>query len=261
MEKTLISDALVRNAPAPPDSSVAHKPIIVRLENIFKIYGSGETEVRALNNVNLTIEQGEYCAIMGPSGSGKSTAMNIMGCLDRPSSGHYYLDDVDVAQMDDSQLAHIRNKKLGFVFQQFHLLPQLTALENVILPMIYADIKADERKERAVEALKRVGLERRLNNKPNQLSGGQQQRVAIARAIVNRPVLLLADEPTGALDSRTTQEVLEIFSELNLSGITVVMVTHEPDVARKTQRIVWFRDGQVVDSHLTPDDIGQMAVS
>ncbi|GAB1538076.1 ABC transporter ATP-binding protein [Scytonema sp. NUACC21] len=235
------------------------KPEIIRLENIFKIYGSGETEVRALNEVNLTVEEGEYCSIMGPSGSGKSTAMNIIGCLDRPTSGHYYLDKVDVAQMDDTELAHIRNKKLGFVFQQFHLLPQLSALENVMLPMVYASVNANERRDRAAEALKRVGLEKRLNNRPNQLSGGQQQRVAIARAIVNRPVVLLADEPTGALDSRTTQEVLDIFSELNATGITVVMVTHEPDVARQTQRIVWFRDGQVVHSHLTPSDLSHLA--
>ncbi len=234
---------------------------IIRLENIFKVYGSGETEVRALNDVSLVIEEGEYCSIMGPSGSGKSTAMNIIGCLDRPTSGHYYLDNIDVAQMEDSELAHIRNKKLGFVFQQFHLLPQLTALENVMLPMVYGGVKAGERRDRATEALKRVGLENRLNNKPTQLSGGQQQRVAIARAIVNRPVLLLADEPTGALDSRTTQEVLDIFGELNASGITVVMVTHEPDVARKTQRIVWFRDGQVVHSHMTPSDLSHMAIS
>ncbi|MBF1991623.1 MAG: ABC transporter ATP-binding protein [Fischerella thermalis M48_A2018_028] len=232
---------------------------MIRLENIFKIYGSGETEVKALNNVNLVIHEGEYCAIMGPSGSGKSTAMNIIGCLDRPTSGHYYLDNLDVAQMDDTELAHIRNKKIGFVFQQFHLLSQLTALENVMLPMVYASVDSGERRDRAVEALKRVGLEKRINNKPNQLSGGQQQRVAIARAIVNRPVLLLADEPTGALDSRTTQEVLDIFTELNTTGITVVMVTHEPDVARQTQRIVWFRDGQVVHSHLTPADLNRMA--
>lgn len=235
------------------------KPVIIRLENIFKVYGSGETEVRALNDVNLTVERGEYCSIMGPSGSGKSTAMNIIGCLDRPSSGQYYLDNVDVAQMDDTELAHIRNKKLGFVFQQFHLLSQLTALENVMLPMVYAGVKAHERRHRAAEALKRVGLEKRLNNKPNQLSGGQQQRVAIARAIVNHPVVLLADEPTGALDSRTTQEVLDIFNELNTSGITVIMVTHEPEVARQTQRIVWFRDGQVVHSNLTPSDLGHVA--
>jgi putative ABC transport system ATP-binding protein len=238
-----------------------NQPVIIRLEDIFKVYGSGEAEVRALNGVNLTIEQGEYCSIMGPSGSGKSTAMNIIGCLDRPTSGHYYLDKLDVAQMEDAALAEIRNKKLGFVFQQFHLLSQLTALENVMLPMIYAGVNTKERRDRAAEALKRVGLEKRLNNKPTQLSGGQQQRVAIARAIVNRPVLLLADEPTGALDSRTTQEVLDIFSELNASGITVVMVTHEPEVARQTQRVVWFRDGDVVHSHLSPSDVGHLAVS
>ncbi|MDZ8054513.1 MAG: ABC transporter ATP-binding protein [Aulosira sp. ZfuVER01] len=238
-----------------------NKSPIIRLEDIFKIYGSGETEVKALNNVNLTIDEGEYCSIMGPSGSGKSTAMNIIGCLDRPTSGSYYLDNINVAQMNDKALAHIRNKKLGFVFQQFHLLSQLTALENVMLPMAYAGINATERRDRATEALMRVGLENRLNNKPTQLSGGQQQRVAIARAIVNRPVVLLADEPTGALDSRTTQEVLSIFSELNASGITVVMVTHEPDVARQTQRIVWFRDGEVVHSHLTPADLTHLAAS
>jgi len=237
------------------------KPVIVRLEDISKIYGSGETEVRALMDVNLTVEQGEYCAIMGASGSGKSTAMNVIGCLDRPTAGHYYLDNVDVAQLGDAQLAHIRNLKIGFVFQQFHLLSQLTALENVMLPMVYAGVKTAERHDRAIEALQRVGLENRVNNKPNQLSGGQQQRVAIARAIVNRPVLLLADEPTGALDSRTTQEVMDIFRELNAGGITIVMVTHEPDVARQTGRIVWFRDGQIVHSHLTPADIGQVAVS
>ncbi|MGL4623111.1 MAG: ABC transporter ATP-binding protein, partial [Chroococcidiopsis sp.] len=168
---------------------------------------------------------------------------------------------LDVAQLDDADLAHIRNLKIGFVFQQFHLLPQLSALENVMLPMVYAGIKPAERRDRATAALKRVGLENRLHNKPNQLSGGQQQRVAIARAIVNQPVLLLADEPTGALDSRTTQEVLQIFSELNASGITIIMVTHEPEVAKQTHRIVWFRDGQVIHSHLTPDDIGQVAAS
>ncbi|AFY50158.1 ABC-type antimicrobial peptide transport system, ATPase component [Nostoc sp. PCC 7524] len=242
-----ITDSLVPN-PAP-------KSAIIRLENIFKIYGSGETEVKALNDVNLVINEGEYCSIMGPSGSGKSTAMNIIGCLDRPTTGHYYLDNVDVAQMQDAQLASIRNTKLGFVFQQFHLLAQLTALENVMLPMVYAGVNPTERRDRAAEALTKVGLANRINNKPTQLSGGQQQRVAIARAIVNRPVVLLADEPTGALDSRTTQEVLDIFTELNSSGITVVMVTHEPEVARQTHRIVWFRDGQVVHSHLTPEDL------
>lgn len=234
---------------------------IVRLEHISKVYGSGETEVRALVDVKLIVEQGEYCAIMGASGSGKSTAMNIIGCLDRPTEGHYYLDKVDVAQLADTELAQIRNLKIGFVFQQFHLLPQLTALENVMLPMVYAGVSTASRHARAMQALKRVGLENRVNNKPNQLSGGQQQRVAIARAIVNQPVLLLADEPTGALDSRTTQEVLDIFGELNAGGITIVMVTHESEVARQTGRIVWFRDGQVVHTHLTPADIGQVAAS
>ena len=224
--------------------SQSHHPKIIYLENISKIYGIGNTEVKAINTINLTVQQGEYCSIMGASGSGKSTAMNIIGCLDRPTSGHYYLDGVDVSQLGDDELAWIRNLKLGFVFQQFHLLSQLTAMENVMLPMVYAGVPAKERRERSLEALK-----------PNQLSGGQQQRVAIARAIVNRPVLLLADEPTGALDSHTTAEVMDIFTELNNSGITVVMVTHEPDVARLTHRIILFRDGEVVNSHLTPEEI------
>ncbi|MGJ3250171.1 MAG: ABC transporter ATP-binding protein [Elainellaceae cyanobacterium] len=234
---------------------------IIRLETIFKIYGSGNTEVRALSDVNLTVEEGEYCAIMGPSGSGKSTVMNIIGCLDRPTKGRYYLDGVDVAHLDDTELAHIRNRKIGFVFQQFHLLPQLTAVENVMLPMVYGGVSSDERHDRAAEALTRVGLGNRLNNRPTQLSGGQQQRVAIARAIVNRPVLLLADEPTGALDTHTTQEVMGIFAELNASGITVVMVTHEAEVARLTQRIVWFRDGEVMHHHLAPTEIAQVALA
>lgn len=243
-----------QNSPVP-------KPVIIRMENVSKVYGMGETEVHALTGVDLIVQEGEYCSIMGASGSGKSTAMNIIGCLDRPTDGRYYLDNVDVSQLVDADLATIRNRKLGFVFQQFHLLPQLTALENVMLPMVYAGVSNAERRERAKEALIRVGLEHRLNNRPNQLSGGQQQRVAIARAIVNRPVLLLADEPTGALDSRTTQEVMDIFTELNEGGITVVMVTHEPDVARQTKRIVWFRDGEVLHSHLTPEEMGKVAIS
>lgn len=232
---------------------------IIQLEQISKIYGAGNTEVRALLDVDLIVESGEYCAIMGPSGSGKSTAMNVIGCLDRPTEGQYYLDGEDVAQLDDDQLAVIRNRKIGFVFQQFHLLPQLSALENVMLPMVYAGIPSQERRDRAAEALTRVGLANRLNNRPNQLSGGQQQRVAIARAIVNRPVLLLADEPTGALDSHTTREVMNIFAELNDSGMTVVMVTHEPEVARLTHRVVWFRDGQVVHANLAPTELAQVA--
>jgi putative ABC transport system ATP-binding protein len=231
--------------------------IIIRLEGVSKVYGLGETTVNALKDVNLIVNAGEYCAIMGASGSGKSTMMNIIGCLDRPTTGSYYLDGEAVAQMDDQQLAHIRNRKIGFVFQQFHLLSQVSALENVMLPMIYANVPAAERKERAIAALKQVGLGDRLNNRPTQLSGGQQQRVAIARAIVNRPVMLLADEPTGALDSKTTQEILEIFGNLNAAGMTVVMVTHEAEVARSTRRVVWFKDGQVVHENLKPEDLMQ----
>jgi putative ABC transport system ATP-binding protein len=199
---------------------------LIALVNVWKIYGAGDTEVRALADVNLTFDPGEYCAIMGTSGSGKSTVMNIIGCLDRPTSGQYFLDGIKTDELEDAELAYIRNHKIGFVFQQFHLLPQLNALENVTLPMVYGNVPTQERLELAALALKRMGLEHKLHSFPNQLSGGQQQRVAIARAIVNNPLLLLADEPTGALDSRTSQEVINIFSELNASGITVLMVTH-----------------------------------
>jgi putative ABC transport system ATP-binding protein len=232
--------------------------MMIQLHNITKTYGSGEATVHALVGVDLAIARGEYCAIMGTSGSGKSTMMNVIGCLDRPTSGTYNLDSTDVAQLGNTELAHVRNQKLGFVFQQFHLLPKLTALENVMLPMVYAGISQQERRDRASKALIQVGLERRLHNYPNQLSGGQQQRVAIARAIVNRPLLLLADEPTGALDSHTTQEILQIFTDLNASGMTVVIVTHESAVARCTQRIIWFKDGQVLHPHLAPEEMGQM---
>jgi len=228
---------------------------LVEFCQVHKTYGSGNTEVRALCNVTLTIERGEYCAIMGPSGSGKSTAMNMIGCLDRPSSGEYFFDRQNVANLDDANLAHIRNQKIGFVFQQFHLLPQLSAQENVELPMIYGGVSRLDRQQRARAALIQVGLGDRLQNRPNQLSGGQQQRVAIARAIVNHPLLLLADEPTGSLDSRTTQEVLAIFADLHSQGMTVVMVTHEAEVARASQRILWFKDGEVVNARLSPGNL------
>lgn len=220
--------------------------MLIRLENVSKIYGVGDLIVKALVNINLSVAQGEYCAIMGSSGSGKSTAMNIIGCLDRPTSGNYYLADVNVSELSDQELAAIRNRQIGFVFQQFHLLPQLSAIENVCLPLIYAGVGPSLRRERAIAALCQVGLGSRLENKPNQLSGGQQQRVAIARAIVNKPLLLLADEPTGALDSQTTKEVMKIFSELHDTGITIVMVTHEAEVAQLAQRIIYFQDGQIV---------------
>ena len=218
---------------------------VAELRGISKIYGSGDLEVKALDQLNLTVQEGDYLAVMGASGSGKSTAMNILGCLDRPTSGTYRLNGTAVEQLDDDALADVRNRSLGFVFQQFHLLGHASAMENVMLPMIYAGVPREERIERAQSALRRVGLAQRLENKPNQLSGGQQQRVAIARAIINSPSLLLADEPTGALDSSTTAEVLELFDELHQQGITLVMVTHEDDVAARAQRIARFQDGQI----------------
>ena len=222
-------------------------PPVAQLRHINKIYGAGDTEVRAVNDLSLTVEAGDYLAVMGASGSGKSTAMNILGCLDRPSSGSYLLQGQPVEGLGDDDLAVLRNRCLGFVFQQFHLLAHLSALENVELPMIYANVPAEERRRRATEALHRVGLGQRLQNRPNQLSGGQQQRVAIARAIINRPALLLADEPTGALDSETTRDVLEIFDQLNGDGMTVVLVTHEHDVAERAGRVLLFRDGRIAN--------------
>lgn len=239
------------------DSSLDN--ILIKLENIYKIYGSGNTEVVALSRVNLTIESGEYCSIMGTSGSGKSTMMNILGCLDRPTKGEYYLNGDNVASLSSRQLAIIRNQRIGFVFQQFHLLPQLSALENVILPMKYAGVSPEEQKTRAVDALTKVGLENRLNNRPNQLSGGQQQRVAIARAIVNKPLILLADEPTGALDTETTHEVMNIFADLNQEGMTIILVTHEHEVAQLTRRVIQFSDGKIIkNNHKTSSLIQQM---
>lgn len=227
------------------DSVISTSHPLIQLDNISKIYGSGDIQVNALSSVNLKIYPGEYCAIMGSSGSGKSTMMNILGCLDRPTAGNYFLNGKNVADLSAKELAKIRNQEIGFVFQQFHLLPQLTAVENVMLPMIYAGVSESERRERAISALVKVGLEKRLQNKPNQLSGGQQQRVAIARAIVNHPLILLADEPTGALDSETTREVMGIFKQLNQEKMTIILVTHERDVAEETNRIIHFADGKI----------------
>ena len=220
---------------------------VASLKKISKTYGKDDLTVKALDKIDLEIYKGDYLAVMGASGSGKSTAMNIIGCLDRPSEGVYKLNGIPVENLSDDELAEIRNQKLGFVFQQFHLLSDATALENVILPMIYAGIDPELRLERGKDALKKVGLSERMNNKPNQLSGGQQQRVAIARAIINNPAILLADEPTGALDSKTTEDVLDLFDKLHFSGITIVLVTHEDEVANRAKKIAKFKDGRIVE--------------
>ncbi|MBZ5523009.1 MAG: ABC transporter ATP-binding protein [Acidobacteriia bacterium] len=218
---------------------------MIRVEDVHKYYELGETRVHALRGVDLTIEPGEFVAIMGSSGSGKSTFMNMLGCLDKPSSGRYLLEGTDVSGLDKKQLAAIRNRKLGFVFQGFNLLARTTALENVELPTLYAHMAKEQRLARAAEVLTMVGLGERLEHFPSQLSGGQQQRVAIARALVNQPAILLADEPTGNLDSRTSVEIMQIFQDLNDRGLTIVVVTHEPDIAQYAKRIVVFRDGKV----------------
>ena len=220
---------------------------VATLEKVSKMYGKNELIVKALDNVNLDIYKGDYLAVMGASGSGKSTAMNIIGCLDRPSHGVYKLNGTPVENLSDDELAELRSQKLGFVFQQFHLLTDATALENVLLPMIYAGVDPTEREERAKKALEKVGLSERINNRPNQLSGGQQQRVAIARAIINNPTILLADEPTGALDSKTTEDVLDLFDKLHKSGITIVLVTHEDEVASRAKKIARFKDGKIIE--------------
>ena len=223
------------------------RPPVAELRGISKIYGSGDLEVKALDQLNLTVQEGDYLAVMGASGSGKSTAMNILGCLDRPTSGTYRLNGTAVEQLDDDALADIRNRSLGFVFQQFHLLGHASAMENVMLPMIYAGVPREERIERAQSALRRVGLAQRLENKPNQLSGGQQQRVAIARAMASQPKVLLADEPTGALDSKTSNEVMSLIQQINNEGKTILVVTHELDIAHMCKRIVTLKDGVIVE--------------
>jgi putative ABC transport system ATP-binding protein len=225
---------------------VPEAPAVIELDHIHKTYTMGDVEVHALRGVSLTIRQGEFVAIIGASGSGKSTMMNIIGCLDRPTRGIYTLDGQDVSQLDKDERADIRSQKIGFVFQGFNLLSRTSAIENVELPMLYAGLDSQEREKRAKEALAAVGLVGREQNHPNQLSGGQQQRVAIARSLVNRPALILADEPTGNLDSRTSIEVMEIFQRLNREqGITLVLVTHEPDIAEYASRVVVFKDGKI----------------
>lgn len=218
---------------------------IIRLEDIFKIYRVGNQEVMALDGVSLSVFRNEYVAIMGPSGSGKSTLMNILGCLDSPDSGRYILNGTDVSEMDDGELADVRNREIGFVFQSFNLLPRYNALENVALPMVYAGVPAGERREKAAEALRSVGLEDRMDHRPNELSGGQRQRVALARALINSPSIILADEPTGNLDTHTSIEIMRLFDQIYRNGNTVIVVTHEEDIAAYAHRVIRLRDGRI----------------
>lgn len=219
---------------------------LIELKDIMKTYVMGDSVVHALNHVNVTMEYGEFTSIMGASGSGKSTMMNILGCLDRPTSGEYFLDGKEIAGYNDDELAHTRNAKIGFVFQNFNLLAKLTAQANVALPLIYAGVSEEERMERAKKALEAVGLGERLDHKPTEMSGGQRQRVAIARALINDPPIIMADEPTGNLDTKSSYEIMEIFKNMNSMGKTVLMVTHEPDIAAYTKRILVMRDGKIV---------------
>jgi putative ABC transport system ATP-binding protein len=225
---------------------------MIELDDVHKVYHLGRLEVPALRGVTLRVQQHEFVAIMGPSGSGKSTLMNIIGCLDRLSTGRYVLDGIDVSEMGDNELAEVRNRRIGFVFQTFNLLPRMNSLRNVELPLIYGSVSKRERRDRAMAALQQVGLENRALHRPNELSGGQRQRVAIARALINRPAILLADEPTGNLDSRTGEEIMAMFQGLNDQGATIILVTHEPDIAACASRIIAIRDGLVTRDEATP---------
>jgi putative ABC transport system ATP-binding protein len=224
---------------------------VIEAQGLERDFVMGDTVVRALRGVDIKIDPGEYVAIIGPSGSGKTTLMNLIGCLDTPTSGRYVLDGEEVSAMDDDSLSHVRNEKIGFVFQTFNLLPRATALDNVALPLVYADASRKERREAAKRALERVELSDRVDHRPDQLSGGQRQRVAIARALVNEPKLLLADEPTGALDQRTGAEIIKLFEQLNREGVTIVIVTHDPTIAARTRRQIRIVDGQIVSDEVT----------
>lgn len=226
---------------------------MIQLEDITKTYQMGELELQVLKGISLKVTRGEFIAIMGASGSGKSTLMNIIGCLDRSTTGDYFLDDLNIQEYSDEELAEIRNQKIGFVFQSFNLLPRLSAIENVELPMLYSQVPTKERSRRAVEALTRLGLGDRTHHKPKELSGGQQQRVSIARALVNQPSIVLADEPTGALDSKTSLEIMGLFQELHSQGITLVVITHDEEVAEYARRVVILRDGEVIEDLVKSD--------